>query len=202
MCGRYTLSTVDGPALAARFGLSEPPLAETLGRCNICPTETIAVVVEGPRPAAVAFGLAPWRTKGPPLINARCETAAQRFNRRARCLVLADGWYEWLREERKGGKRIPFRYTVDDGAPFAFAGLTDGAGAAILTTSANAVCAPIHDRMPCVLADPDAEAAWLSGEMGCEELGPLPDARVTPAPANPAVNKAGVEGFELLSAPA
>jgi hypothetical protein len=53
-----------------------------------------------------------------------------------------------------------------------------------------------------VLADPEAEAAWLAGELACEELGPLTDARVTPAPANPAVNKAGVEGFELLSAPA
>jgi putative SOS response-associated peptidase YedK len=202
MCGRYTLSTIDGPALAARFGLSEPPIAETLGRCNVCPTETIAVVVDGPRPAALAWGLAPWRPKGPPLINARSETAARRFNGRARCLVVADGWYEWLREERKGGKRIPFRYTVDDGEPFAFAGLTDGAGAAILTTSANAVCAPIHDRMPCVLADPDAEAAWLAGELACDELRALADARVTPAAANPAVNKAGVEGFELLSAPA
>jgi putative SOS response-associated peptidase YedK len=115
--------------------------------------------------------------------------------------VLADGWYEWLTEERKGAPRIPFRYTVDGGAPFAFAGLTDGAGAAILTTSANAVCAPIHDRMPCVLPDADAEAAWLAGELAAGELEPLPDARVTPAPAHPAVNKAGVEGFELLSAP-
>lgn len=201
MCGRYTLSTIDGPALAARFGLSEPPVAETLGRCNVCPTETIAVVVDGPRPAALAWGLAPWRTKGPPLINARRETAAQRFARRGRCLVLADGWYEWLREERKGGRRIPFRYTVDGGGPFAFAGISDGAGAAILTTSANAVCAPIHDRMPCVLSDADAEAAWLAGELAADELEPLAGARVTPAPANPAVNKAGVEGFELLSAP-
>jgi putative SOS response-associated peptidase YedK len=201
MCGRYTLSTIDGPALAARFGLSEAPVAETLGRCNVCPTETIAVVVDGPRAGAMSWGLAPWRTKGPPLINARCETAAQRFARRARCLVLADGWYEWLKEERKGGRRIPFRYTVDGGEPFAFAGITDGAGAAILTTSANAVCAPIHDRMPCVLADADAEAAWLASELAADELDSLPDARVTPAPANPAVNKAGVEGFELLSAP-
>jgi putative SOS response-associated peptidase YedK len=201
MCGRYTLSTVDGPALAARFALSEPPVAETLGRCNICPTETIAVVVDGPRSAALAWGLAPWRTKGPPLINARCETAASRFAGRARCLVLADGWYEWLKEERKGGQRIPFRYTLDGGEPFAFAGVTDEAGAAILTTCANAVCAPIHDRMPCVLPDVDAEAAWLAGGLAAAELEPLADSRVTPAPANPAVNKAGVEGFELLSAP-
>ena len=91
------------------------------------------------------------------------------------------------------------------GAVFAFAGLYDRTGAAIVTGPANEVCAPVHDRMPCVLADPDAEAAWLSGDVAPEEaaqlLGPLPSERVSVAPANPAVNKAGVEGLELLTAP-
>ena len=59
-----------------------------------------------------------------------------------RCLVLADGWYEWLKAEKKGQQRLPFRYTVDDGAPFAFAGVYDGTGVAILTTEANELCAP------------------------------------------------------------
>ena len=73
-----------------------------------------------------------------------------------RCLVLADGWYEWLRPERPKRPRVPFRYTVDGGEPFAFAGLCGGrrstrsllASATILTTRANEVCAPVHDRMP------------------------------------------------------
>jgi putative SOS response-associated peptidase YedK len=208
VCGRYTLSTVDGPEIAQRFSLIEPPVAETLGRANVCPTEPVAVVIDAGRPAAVPWGLRPFRNGKFAPINVRAETAATRFKwlmDRGRCLVLADGWYEWLREERKGGARIPFRYTVDDGGPFAFAGLYDGTGAAIITTAANAVCAPIHDRMPVVLAGPEAEAAWLSGDVdvaaAADLLAPLEDERVSVAAANPAVNKAGVEGLELLSAP-
>ena len=208
MCGRYTLSTVDGPQIAQRFGLIEPPEEETLGRCNVCPTETVAAVVAPGRGAAVPWGLRPFRDGRFAPINVRSETATGRFKWRmvdGRVLILADGWYEWLKEERKGGARIPFRYTVDGGEPFAFAGLYDGTGVAILTTTANEIAAPVHDRMPVVLPDPDAEAAWLSREVdlhaAAELLRPLPSERVSVAPANPAVNKAGVEGFELLTAP-
>jgi putative SOS response-associated peptidase YedK len=208
MCGRYTLSTVDGPDIAQRFGLLTPPPDETLGRFNVCPTETIATVVAPGEAAAVPWGLRPFRKQSFAPINVRSESAAQRFKwlmTGGRCLVLADGWYEWLKEERKGAPRLPFRYTVDGGAPFAFAGLYDGTGAAILTTAANAVCAPVHDRMPVVLPDPEAEATWLSGDVdvdaALELLVPLEDARVSVAPANPAVNKAGVEGPELLTPP-
>lgn len=208
MCGRYTLSTVDGPDIAQRFGLLDPPERETLGRCNVCPTETVAAVLEPGRAAAVKWGMRPFKSSGWAPINVRAENATKGFRRRmdgGRALVLADGWYEWLKEERKGGARIPFRYTVDGGAPFAFAGLYDGAGVAIVTTAANEIAAPVHDRMPAVLDGPEAEAAWLSGDVGVEEaaelLRPLPSARVSVAAANPAVNKAGVEGFELLTAP-
>src|SRR3954464_9708481 len=208
MCGRYTLSTVDGPDIAQRFGLLEPPEADTLGRANVCPTEQIAVVVPPREIRAVPWGLRPFRGQKFAPINVRMETANSRFKflmDGKRCLVLADGWYEWLKSEDKKSPRIPFRYTVDGGAPFAFAGLFDGTGAAILTGPANAVCAPVHARMPCVLADPEAEAAWLSREVpvaaAAELLGPLPSARGWVAPANPAVNKAGVEGLELLTAP-
>jgi putative SOS response-associated peptidase YedK len=122
--------------------------------------------------------------------------------------VLADGWYEWLKAEKKGGDRIPFRYTIDGGGPFVFAGLWCRrriAGelvlsACILTCAANSVCAPVHDRMPCVLAGPDEEAAWLAGELD-GLLDPCAAERTTAAPANPAVNKAGVEGVELLTVP-
>jgi putative SOS response-associated peptidase YedK len=219
LCGRYTLSTVDGPEIAQRFGLIAPPDEETLGRFNVCPTETIATVLQPTQAASVAWGLRPFRNQKFTPINVRSETAAQRFKwlmttvspgglttaSLGRCLVLADGWYEWMKQERKGAPRLPFRYTVDGGAPFAFAGLYDGTGAAILTTTANEICAPVHDRMPVVLEGPEAEAAWLSSDVGVEEalefLVPLENARVSVAPANPAVNKAGVEGAELLTPP-
>ena len=208
MCGRYTLSTVDGPDLAQRFGLISPPEEETLGRFNVCPTETIATVLQPSQAASVAWGLRPFRNQKFTPINVRSETVQQRFKwlmTGGRCLVLADGWYEWMKQEAKGGTKQPFRYTVDGGVPFAFAGLYDGTGAAILTTEANEICAPVHDRMPVVLPDREAEAAWLSEDVGVEEaiefLVALDSARVSVAPANPAVNKAGVEGAELLTPP-
>jgi putative SOS response-associated peptidase YedK len=224
MCGRYTLTTSIGSQIVDRFGTSGEPARETLSRFNVCPTEPIAVVCgdgDGPRAVrTVRWGLVPpWSRalgKGFEPINCRMETAAGRrpfselFARAdRRCLVIADGWYEWLRSEQPGGERLPFRYTVDGGELLAFAGLWDArrvggetvASATILTTRANAICAPIHDRMPCILAGPEEEAAWLAGADDPELLEPLADARVTPAPANPAVNRAGVEGAELLTPP-
>ncbi|HWM12007.1 MAG TPA: SOS response-associated peptidase [Solirubrobacteraceae bacterium] len=221
MCGRYTLTTPGGRALADRFDVTDTFDDATLTRFNVCPTEPVAIVTEdGQRTAqTVRWGLVPpWAHelgKGFQPINARSETAASKppfaelWERpERRCLVLADGWYEWLKAEKKGGDRIPFRYTVDAGAPFAFAGLWGRRrigselvhSALILTCAANRVCAPVHDRMPCVLAGPDEEAAWLAGESD-GLLGPLDDGRTNLAPANPAVNKAGVEGAELLVVP-
>jgi len=208
LCGRYTLSTVDGPDLAQRFGLVSPPDEATLGRFNVCPTETIATVLEPSQAASVAWGLRPFRNQKFTPINVRSETVQQRFKwlmTGGRCLVLADGWYEWMKQERKGAPRLPFRYTVDGGVPFAFAGLYDGEGVAIMTTTANEIAAPVHDRMPVILQSPDEEAAWLSRDVGLdaakELLRPFPSERVSVAPANPAVNKAGVEGPELIVAP-
>ena len=225
MCGRYTLTTVAGRLVAERFELAAEPEAATLGRFNVCPTEAIAIASAdeeaGERTLrTVRWGLVPpWARelgKGFQPINARSETAAEKppfaelFARpERRCLVLADGWYEWLRPENPKGERVPFRYTVDGGEPFAFAGLWGRrrlggdlvASATVLTTRANGVCAPVHDRMPVVLAGPEEEAAWLAGASDPELLSPLADLRVTARPANPAVNRAGVEGPELLDAP-
>jgi putative SOS response-associated peptidase YedK len=223
MCGRYTLTTPGGRALAERFDVADADGFDpaTLRRFNVCPTEPIAIVTEdGDRAVqTVRWGLVPpWARelgKGFQPINARAETAASKppfaelWERpERRCLVLADGWYEWLKAEKKGADRIPFRYTVDGGAPFAFAGLWGRRriggdlvhSALILTCPANAVAAPVHDRMPCVLAGPEEEAAWLAGESE-GLLAPLADHRTAVAPANPAVNKAGVEGPELLTPP-
>jgi len=209
MCGRYTLSSADGPALAQRFALLTPPAAETLERANVCPTEPVAAVLEPGVASAVPWGLRPFRNAKFAPINVRAESALTRFGRLlggGRCLILADGWYEWLKREDGRGARIPFRYTVDGGGPFAFAGLYDGSGVAIVTTTANELAAPIHDRMPVVLASRDAEQSWLSRDVAAADaaqlLTPLDSRRVTVAAANPAVNKAGVEGLELLTAPA
>jgi len=217
MCGRYTNTGVDAGRLAARFGvLSSGVPEESLGRFNVCPTETMFVVASGPDAerfaSAATWGLeSPWK-KGPIPLNARSESVAAKpmFTKlvasyRGRCLVVADGWFEWLRPEAKGAPKTPFHYRVDGGEPFAFAGLWDGATACILTTSANAVCRPVHDRMPVVLAGPEEEAGWLSASVDTEGavdlLLPLADDRVSARPANPAVNKAGVEGPELLDPP-
>jgi putative SOS response-associated peptidase YedK len=228
VCGRYTATMTDGPQIAQRFGASGSAIPqETLGRYNVCPTETVLAVCAPERDGRVARGLRwglvpPWARSlraGPEPINARSDSLAKRMfapliaRSDRRCLVVADGWYEWLRDERPRGERIPFRYTVDGGAPFAFAGLWDDrrvggervASVAIITTQANAVCAPVHDRMPCVLESPEHEAAWLApavdADAALELLGTLAAERTAVAPANPAVNKAGVEGAELLIAP-
>jgi putative SOS response-associated peptidase YedK len=225
MCGRFTETKVDPGLIAARFGVLESAVpAETLGRFNVCPTEPVLAVCGEGEARALRWGLVPpWARKlaaGYEPINARAETLLEKrlfaplvASAEKRCLVVADGWYEWLKPERPRGDRIPFRYTVDGGEMFAFAGLWDErrvggervASVTLLTTVANGVCMPVHDRMPCVLATPEAEAAWLAPEVDAEAalelLLSLDDPRTTAAPANPAVNRAGVEGPELIVAP-
>lgn len=230
MCGRYTQRGVDAGLIADQFDVKGADIApEVLGRFNVCPTETVLAVCAdagGDRVArSVRWGLVPrWARalgKGHEPINARSETAAAKAPfaelvaaAEHRCLLVADGWYEWLRAEQPKRKRVPFHYTVDGGVTFAFAGVWHErrlhgqpiASAALLTTASNPVCAPVHDRMPCVLADPDAQAAWLSPELDAEAalaaIGALAATRTGAAPAHPAVNKAGVEGDHLLVAPA
>jgi putative SOS response-associated peptidase YedK len=120
--------------------------------------------------------------------------------------------------------RQPWHFTVDGGAPFAFAGICtrkewddeedrgfDGGwlySATIVTTEPNEVVAPVHDRMPVILASPEAEATWLRPDLSAEDAvamcGPLDPSRMSGAPANPKLNKVGKgmeEGPELLVAP-
>ena len=211
-----------GRALAERFDIADPDALDpaTLSRFNVCPTEPIAIVTEdGERKAqTVRWGLVPpWARevgKGFQPINARAETAADKLpfaelwaRPERRCLVLADGWYEWLKAEKKGTERIPFRYTVDGGEPFAFAGLWGRRrigselvhSALILTCPANAVAAPVH--VHAVRARRPGGGGGVAGGESEGLLVPLPDERTTVAAANPAVNKAGVEGPELLTPP-
>jgi putative SOS response-associated peptidase YedK len=186
MCGRYTLSTPAG-RLAEEFQLDST--AEISPSYNVAPTQQVAAVVEdegGRRLEMFRWGLVPSWAEDPEIgsrmINARSETAPEkpsfrRSFRGRRCLIAADGFYEWKREN--GGKQ-PYYFRMQDGRPFAFAGLWEswekGDGTlrtcAILTTRANSVLEGIHDRMPVILPH-DAYNAWLDPDADREELGEL-----------------------------
>ena len=211
MCGRFTLTTKDGEHLGDRFG-AQLPVGAGLERFNVCPTEEVLAVQSTPREGKLlSWGITP-RWKGGPLINARVETCFEKqpFGRlisspARRCLILADGFYEWMRSEDARSPRQPFRFTLADGAPFAFAGLETFGECTILTCAPNPLVARLHDRMPVILAGPDEEAAWLSGELGPDDLAelcrPLDERLMVSRPANPRVNRAGEEGPDLLEAP-
>jgi putative SOS response-associated peptidase YedK len=231
MCGRYT-NTAGIQELNDRFRV---PINTDVGtrRFNVAPTEEVLAIVapkgqEEARP--LRWGLIPPWSKdlkgGGKLINARMETVTSTPAYRAlipkasrRALQIADGYFEWLKPERRGEPRQPFYFRVDDGIPFGFAALWTPAkvqgewvqSVSLLTCDAspNSVAAGIHDRMPVILADRDVQQAWLDPALGAEEAlelcGALPAARLSARPANPAVNKAGVpelEGPELLAVPA
>jgi putative SOS response-associated peptidase YedK len=157
------------------------------------------------------------------MINARIETVTSKPAFRElvpkgsrRALQLADGYFEWLKPEKRSEPRQPFFFQVDGGIPFAFAALWTPAkiegewihSVTLLTcdSAPNRIAAPIHDRMPVILADRDAQQAWLDPALGAEEAlavcGTLATERLSARAANPAVNKAGgAEGPELLYAP-
>lgn len=209
MCGRFTL-TSDPPELEQRFGVSMPDAARA-GRYNVAPTEDVVAVARGRDGAPPAARVMRWGLWSKPVINVRSETVLAKpgFARLAglptcRCLVLADGFYEWLKAEDARQPKTPFRFTVDGGAPFAFAGLCSRGTVAILTCPPNPLVARLHDRMPVILPGPEAEAAWLHEGLSAEEAvascATLDAARMASAPASRRVNKAGpeVEGPELL----
>jgi putative SOS response-associated peptidase YedK len=129
---------------------------------------------------------------------------------------VADGFYEWIRPEDRKQPRVPMHYSLDVGESFAFAGLCttwrppDGGeelrSCTILTTTANAVVAPVHDRMPVILSDVELRAAWLDPDISADELlellRPLDAERLSVRPANPVVNSARHEGPDCLGVPA
>ncbi len=217
MCGRYTL-TATGQELAELFGLPEAPVFDP--RYNIAPTQPVPLVRAGPggRELVLArWGLIPHWAQDPSignrLINARAETVAEKASfrdafRRRRCLVPATGFYEW---HNQGGRKQPFHFRLADGRPFAFAGLwerwqgPEGAleSCTVLTTAANAVVRPVHERMP-VLLDPRDYAQWLdAGPSRPEELLPLlrpfPEGPMVAVPVGRWVNDPRHEGATCLS---
>ncbi len=180
MCGRFTLA-VSPEQMTALFDLPEDPILAP--RYNIAPTQPVAVVRMNPQSAHAGarewaltyWGLVPSWSKDPSIgarmLNARSETVTEKpsfraaFKRR-RCLVPASGFYEW---QKQGKSKQPYYITTPDGAPFAIAGLweywegADGSAlesCTLLTTSANALMQPLHDRMPVIIL-PQDYAQWL-----------------------------------------
>jgi putative SOS response-associated peptidase YedK len=223
VCGRYTLAAPDPAAVRSRFPIGEA--VEVSRRYNVAPGDDVLAVTtdrEGaPRGELLRWGLVPSWAKRPDtglkMINARVETVAERpaYRRafeRFRCLIIADGFYEWRREPV--GPKQPFHITRGDGAPFAFAGLwsiwygSDGESklrtCTILTAAANSAIAPLHDRMPIILA-PEHEAAWLAHGARPEELvdllGGIAASQTAVRPVSAAVNDARYDGPECLQDP-
>jgi putative SOS response-associated peptidase YedK len=194
--------------LVSQFGAELQREFDFSPRYNIAPSQDVLAVrnADGKRElVALRWGLIPSWAKDAKLsqINARADTAHEKpmfrsaFKKR-RCLVLADGYYEWLRE---GKTRQPHAYEVDGGKTFAIAGLWEEwqgqQTCALLTTDANELAAQVHDRMPVIL-DPDDYSAWLAGEQ--IPLVPFPADRMTVRSVGVYVNNARNEGPECLAA--
>jgi putative SOS response-associated peptidase YedK len=210
MCGRFTLSA-SAKTLKDLFPLLD--FAEQAARYNIAPTQNVLAVrnqkdTAAPELVQLRWGLIPaWADDpaiGNRMINARAETAAtlpafrSAFEHR-RCLVLADGFFEW---QKTAGRKQPYYIRLQEGQPFAFAGLWErwrkGAdpieSCTILTTDANDLIRPLHDRMPVIL-EPGMFDRWLQADVG--ELGrllkPLPNERMVAYPVSTRVNNARID---------
>ncbi|GAC1359232.1 MAG: SOS response-associated peptidase [Vulcanimicrobiaceae bacterium] len=170
MCGRFSLT--QRLEVLERIFKAKARTRITLPRYNVAPTQPIAVICndEPQLIQEVDWGLSAFSKSGAPprlLVNAKAETIQERsmyaglFASR-RCLILADGFFEW---ETRAGKRYPRYFRLRDGQPFAFAGLYDEQNgkrhAVIITTEANTTVAQSHNRMPVMLAQPER---WLSAE--------------------------------------
>jgi putative SOS response-associated peptidase YedK len=217
MCGRYTVTSAP-EVLRALFRYAEQPNFPP--RYNIAPTQPIAIVrlVEGKRQfALVRWGLLPSWVKDPKtfalLINARGESVAEKpafraAMKRRRCLIPADGFYEW---QAAGERKRPYYIHAKSGAPLAFAGLwetwTGPNGeemetAAIVTTRANRLLAAIHDRMP-VIVPPEAFDFWLDGahvdaKTAAAIIAPAPEGLLEAYEISTAVNRTANDNPKLL----
>ena len=172
MCGRFTLKTPERIKFEA-LNIYDPD--NLVPRYNIAPSQNVLTILERNSEREAIFlrwGLIPfWSKKPKGFINARSETLEQKaafsesFQRR-RCLIPADGFYEW---ERNGKISQPYYFQMKDQAPFAFAGIWDRwksedswvTSCAIITTRANELLAPVHHRMP-VIIGPESYDLWLT----------------------------------------
>jgi len=229
MCGRYTLAGTDPSQLRTRWPVGER--LEVRRRFNVAPGDDVLAVVQSrdrsdgesraPEGALLRWGLVPFWASDPKelgvkTINARAESMAERpayrdaFERR-RCLILADGFYEW-----SGG--VPHWITRPDGEPFAFAGLwaswrPRGAdrdveplrSCSIVTTAAAGPVRVLHDRMPVILAGAARESVWIDPATPADELHALCRTESAPGlkfrPVSRAVNNARFDGPQCLDPP-
>ena len=219
MCGRFSL----GATIRVGQLFDLPNWPDTPPRYNIAPSQDIPAVIQNRETGSREFrpfrwGLIPSWAKDPTIgnrmINARSETAATKpaFRkplRERRCLILADGFYEWKRE---GSRKQSYYIKLRDGEPFAFAGLWDRWApvegdpvetCTILTTTPNDVLQPIHDRMPVVLPS-SACTVWLDPAMRDVEsvqalLTPYPAAEMTVYPVSPRVNNPAYDAPEYIA---
>jgi len=207
MCGRYTL-TASPEQLAELLGIEE--VEDFAPRFNIAPTQEVPVARvllqgDGRQLDLLRWGLVPFWAKDPKIgnrmINARAETVAEKpayrtALRRRRCLVMADGFYEWRKTPE--GKQ-PYYITLEHGGPFAIAGLWEKwdkgdpiLSCTLLTTTPNELVARVHNRMPVILAPEDYDL-WLDPGVQDPEalrhlLGPFPAAQMMAVPVSTLVN--------------
>jgi len=224
MCGRYTLRS-NLNRILQQFAADAPAEFELIARYNIAPTQQVPVIRAeggGRHLSLVRWGLVPFWAKddkiGSRMINARSESAAEKpafraaFTRR-RCLVPADGFYEW---QKRGSQKQPYYIGLRDGDAFAFAGLWERwkgppnqplgrplETCTILTTDANGVHESLHDRMPVILP-PDMYDLWLDAEFTNREaltemLRPYPADEMVAYPVSTVVNNARNEDPECVA---
>jgi putative SOS response-associated peptidase YedK len=178
MCGRFA-QRASAEEIARQFGLTDVP--QFVPRYNISPGAQVLAV----KPDGAALLKWAWRGKAH---NLRGETAPTRL----RCLIPADGFYEW---RRVGSSKQPYYVRPAQDRLFGFAGVWDGDTCAILTVAANQVLRAIHHRMPAVIAR-ERYAAWLAGQAGL--LLPAPDESVSVHPVGAEINSGAAESPRLI----
>jgi len=218
MCGRFTL-TLDAIELQEALQIGSVP-ADYRPRYNVAPTQPVSIVIDPVNRNLewARWGLVPsWAddpSVGSRFINARSETITEKptFRRSfasQRCLIIADGFYEWKRPKSGNGRSIPYFFRRQDQKPFAFAGIweiwrskegQELRSCSIITCAANSTVAPIHERMPVILNSENIWA-WLEKHGRTELLSmlvPYPPDLMTTYPVSSMVNRPELDKPELI----
>ncbi len=217
MCGRFTI-TLEPADIQDELDLGEVP-ADFVARYNVAPSQPVAVVRDSNSRNIewMRWGLIPSWAKDPAIgnhmINARSETLMEKPSFRTalvkrRCLLIADGFYEWQKQTGKLPS-IPYFFHLNSNRPFFFAGLwdywkpVDGdpiTSCTIITCPPNEIVQPVHDRMP-VMLNKEMGMQWLNQTAPADLLGmlrPYPAAEMEGYAVNPLVNSPSVESKELI----